>query len=65
MHDENPTPESAFDPPMRDSDDHAKGLAERLMSIGKDCAAHLDEPFLSDNHADLLYDKNGLPPAQD
>jgi hypothetical protein len=65
MHDKNPTPESAFDPPTHDSHDHANGLAGRLISIGRDCGAHLDEPFLSADHAELLYDKNGLPPAQD
>ena len=36
-------------------------LTERLLSIGKDCAAHLKEPFYSIDHGDLLYDKNGLP----
>lgn len=38
-----------------------KGLAERLLRIGKDCAAHLKEPFRSADHADLLYDERGLP----
>jgi len=37
------------------------GLAERLMRIGKDCAAHLKEPFRSAAHGDLLYDERGLP----
>lgn len=37
------------------------GLAERLLSIGRDCAAHLKEPFRSVDHADLLYDEQGLP----
>lgn len=37
------------------------GLAERLVRIGKDCAAHLKEPFRSADHADLLYDERGLP----
>jgi antitoxin VapB len=36
-------------------------LAERLLAIGKDCAAHLKEPFRSADHADLLYDEHGLP----
>jgi len=36
-------------------------LATRLVAIGKDCAAHLKEPFRSADHADLLYDKKGLP----
>lgn len=37
------------------------GLAERLVAIGKDCAAHLKQPYRSVDHADLLYDEKGLP----
>lgn len=37
------------------------GLASRLLRIGKDCAAHLKEPFRSGDHGDLLYDERGLP----
>jgi len=37
------------------------GLAERLATIGRDCAAHLKEPFRSTAHGDLLYDEKGLP----
>ena len=37
------------------------GRAERLLQIGNDCAAHMKEPFLSVDHADLLYDEQGLP----
>jgi antitoxin VapB len=36
-------------------------LAERLVAIGKDCAAHLKEPFRSADHGELLYDERGLP----
>jgi len=36
-------------------------LSDRLLKIGKDCAAHLREPFLSVDHGDLLYDERGLP----
>jgi antitoxin VapB len=36
-------------------------LADRLMAIGKDCAAHLKEPFRSADHGELLYDEHGLP----
>lgn len=36
-------------------------LADRLLSIGKSCAAHLNEPFRTIDHSDLLYDENGLP----
>ncbi len=37
------------------------GLADRLLRIGKDCAAHLKEPFRSADHGDMLYDERGLP----
>jgi len=37
------------------------GLADRLVNIGKDCAARLKEPFKTGNHGDLLYDEKGLP----
>jgi antitoxin VapB len=37
------------------------GLADRLIQIGKDCAAHLKEPFKSADHGDILYDEQGLP----
>jgi antitoxin VapB len=36
-------------------------LADRLVAIGRDCAAHLKEPYKSADHGDLLYDKDGLP----
>lgn len=36
-------------------------LSDRLLKIGKDCAAHLNEPFLTVDHGDLLYDEKGLP----
>jgi antitoxin VapB len=32
-------------------------LSDRLLQIGKDCAAHLKEPFRSIDHDRLLYDK--------
>ena len=37
------------------------GLADRLLNIGKDCAARLKEPFKTGNHGDLFYDEKGLP----
>lgn len=37
------------------------GLADRLVKIGKDCAAHLHEPFRSIDHGELLYNDRGLP----
>ena len=36
-------------------------LADRLLAIGQDCAAHLKEPFRSADHGDFLYDECGLP----
>lgn len=38
-----------------------EGLAERLLEIGKDCAAHLKEPFKSMDIDELLYDEKGMP----
>jgi antitoxin VapB len=37
------------------------GLASRLLRIGKECAAQLQEPYRSMEHGDLLYDDQGLP----
>ncbi len=37
-------------------------FVERLLAIGRDCAAHLPEEARSIDHGDLLYDENtGLP----
>jgi antitoxin VapB len=36
-------------------------LAERLVEIGKECAAHLKEPCKSMDIDELLYDEKGLP----
>ena len=36
-------------------------LADRLLAIGKDCAAHMKEPFRSIEHGKFLYGKDGLP----
>jgi antitoxin VapB len=38
-----------------------RDLAERLMAIGKDCAAHLSKASDSADYADFLYDERGLP----
>jgi antitoxin VapB len=38
-----------------------QGLAERLLQIGRECAAHMKEPYKSIDHGDLLYDEKGLP----
>jgi antitoxin VapB len=37
------------------------GLAERLLKIGRECAAHLKEPYRSVDHGEMLYDEKGLP----
>ncbi len=36
-------------------------LADRLVAIGKECAAHLKEPFRTVDHGEMLYDERGLP----
>ena len=36
-------------------------LADRLLVIGRDCAAHLKEPFRTIDHDTMLYDEQGLP----
>jgi antitoxin VapB len=41
--------------------ERAARLADRLLAIGKDCAARLKEPYRSADHGDLLYDEQGLP----
>ena len=38
-----------------------EGMAERIMQIAKECAAHWKEPYKSMDIDELLYDKNGLP----
>jgi antitoxin VapB len=37
------------------------GLVDRMLKIGKDCAAHLNEPYRSIDHGNLLYDEKGMP----
>ena len=37
------------------------GLADRLLAIGRDCAARLKEPYRFADHGDLLYDERDLP----
>ncbi len=38
-----------------------ESLADRLLAIGKDCAAHLKEPYRSVDNGELLYDARGMP----
>lgn len=35
--------------------------ADRLLAIGRDCAARMVDPYRSRDHGDLLYDEKGLP----
>lgn len=39
----------------------ASAVAGRLVEIGRRCAAQLEPPFDSADHAELLYDEAGLP----
>ncbi len=41
--------------------EQGQGLADRLLAIGKDCAARLKEPFRSVDHGYLLYGELGRP----
>ena len=36
-------------------------MAERLLKIGRECPAHLKEPFKSMDIDELLYDEKGMP----
>jgi antitoxin VapB len=38
-----------------------ESLSERLLAIGRDIRSRLDEPWLSVDHGELLYDEQGLP----
>jgi antitoxin VapB len=37
------------------------GLAEHILSIGRETAPLFKEPYRSTEHGDLLYDELGLP----
>ena len=37
------------------------GVADRLLAIGRDCAARLGEEYRSLDFDALLYDEKGLP----
>jgi antitoxin VapB len=41
--------------------EETESLAAELLRLGRDCAAHLAEPWRSADHAALLYDEQGLP----
>lgn len=36
-------------------------LVARFLEIGRDCTAHLREPFRTVDHGELLYGEKGLP----
>lgn len=38
-----------------------KGVASRLLEIGKECAQEVRDPLQAQDHATLLYDESGLP----
>lgn len=37
------------------------GLSKRLLDIGRHCSQHIERPFHSSDHGELLYDEKGLP----
>jgi len=41
--------------------EHGDSLEDRLVKIGKECAAHLQEPYGLVDHGEMLYDGRGLP----
>ena len=36
-------------------------VAERLLAIGRNCAAHLKKQYRTIDHGEMLYDERGLP----
>jgi antitoxin VapB len=46
---------------VRVRSERGEDLAERLLVIGRDCAAHLKKPFRTIDHGEMLYDDRGLP----
>ena len=38
-----------------------ENLAANLVKIGQNCAAHIEQPLHSADHAELLYGSDGLP----
>lgn len=41
--------------------ERGNGLVDQLLKIGRNCAAHMREPFRSVEHEELLYTEKGLP----
>jgi len=57
---------AAVEESLRERLDRLRGersprLSDRLVAIGRDCAARLPEPYRSADHGDLLYADDGLP----
>lgn len=38
-----------------------KASVAEIIKIGQRCAAHIEKPISSRDHADFLYDERGLP----
>jgi antitoxin VapB len=36
-------------------------VAEQLLAIGRNCAAHIKKPYRAIDHGEMLYDERGLP----
>jgi antitoxin VapB len=45
----------------RESRSSGPAVADRLVEIGRRCAAEMRKPFHSSDHGQLLYDEQGLP----
>jgi antitoxin VapB len=41
--------------------ERGESLSDKLLAIGRDCAARLKEPYKTVDHGELLYDERGLP----
>jgi antitoxin VapB len=41
--------------------DSKEDFVKRILQIGRECAAHMKEPYKSIDHGELLYDEDGLP----
>jgi hypothetical protein len=58
---QDPVPEPTRPTEKSAPDADKDNLAERLLEIGRECAAHVKEPYRSIDHGELLYDEKGLP----
>jgi len=46
---------------VEEKPDFDEALYEKLKAIATDARKHMNEPWLSIEHGDLLYDERGLP----